>query len=200
MSCGVGHRCSLDPTLLWLWCRLAATALIRPPAWELPNAAGVALKKRKKTKKKKKRKKKIIIFIRGHKGLNICALCWRKIVQASYYQNKNVRNSNNKSTSEKGLTLTDRAKTIMYISSLKSHHYFVSFFQTDLKPPLWVATFRHKNVESACGGSAEMNLTSIHKDAGSIPDLAQWLRTQRCWELWCRSQMRLGSCVAVAMV
>ena len=28
MSCGVGHRCNSDPVLLW--CRLAATAQIRP--------------------------------------------------------------------------------------------------------------------------------------------------------------------------
>ena len=28
VSCGVGRRRDLDPTLLWLWCRLAATALI----------------------------------------------------------------------------------------------------------------------------------------------------------------------------
>ena len=27
-SCSVGHRCGLDPVLLWLWCRPAATALI----------------------------------------------------------------------------------------------------------------------------------------------------------------------------
>ena len=47
MSCGVGHRRSLDPTLLWLWHRLAATALIRPLAWEPPYAAGVALEKAK---------------------------------------------------------------------------------------------------------------------------------------------------------
>ena len=33
-----------DPALLWLWCRLAATAPIRPLAWEPPYAAGVALK------------------------------------------------------------------------------------------------------------------------------------------------------------
>ena len=29
MSCGVGHRHGLDLVLLWLWCRLAATALTR---------------------------------------------------------------------------------------------------------------------------------------------------------------------------
>ena len=33
-----------DPVLLWLWCRLAAAALIQPQAWKLPYAAGVALK------------------------------------------------------------------------------------------------------------------------------------------------------------
>ena len=43
MSCGVGLRLGLDPTLLWLWCRLMAMALIRPLAWELPCAMGSAL-------------------------------------------------------------------------------------------------------------------------------------------------------------
>ena len=28
MSCGVCHRCGLDPVLLWLWCRAAAVASI----------------------------------------------------------------------------------------------------------------------------------------------------------------------------
>ena len=37
-----------DPVLLWLWCRLAAEALIRPLAWELQYAASVALKKKKR--------------------------------------------------------------------------------------------------------------------------------------------------------
>ena len=42
VSCGVGHRCGLGPALLWLWlwCRLAAAALIPPLAY----AMGVALK------------------------------------------------------------------------------------------------------------------------------------------------------------
>ena len=50
MSCGVGRRRSSDPMLLWLWCRLAAIALIQPLAWELPHVEGVALKRQKKKK------------------------------------------------------------------------------------------------------------------------------------------------------
>ena len=50
MSCAVGHRHGLDPALLWLWCTLAATASIRPPAWEPLYAVGTALKSQK-TKK-----------------------------------------------------------------------------------------------------------------------------------------------------
>ena len=34
-----------DPALLWLWCRLAATAPIGPLAWEPPYAVDTALKK-----------------------------------------------------------------------------------------------------------------------------------------------------------
>ena len=44
----VGHRCSLDLALLWLWHGPAAAALIQPLAWELPYATGVALKRKKK--------------------------------------------------------------------------------------------------------------------------------------------------------
>ena len=50
MSCGVGHRHGPDPTLLWLWNRPAAIAPIRSLAWELPCAAGMALKNRQKIK------------------------------------------------------------------------------------------------------------------------------------------------------
>ena len=47
VSCGVGHRCSSAPALLWLWYRPAAAAPIQPLAWELPCAAGAALKRQK---------------------------------------------------------------------------------------------------------------------------------------------------------
>ena len=43
-----------DPTLLWLWCRLEATAPIKPLAWEPPYAAVAALEKAKRQKIKTK--------------------------------------------------------------------------------------------------------------------------------------------------
>ena len=49
----VGHRCGSDLALLWLWCRPAATALIRPLAWDPPYATGAALEKTKRPEKKK---------------------------------------------------------------------------------------------------------------------------------------------------
>ena len=52
VSCGVGHRRSSDPELLWLRCRTAAIALIQLLAWELPYAPGVALRKKKRKKTK----------------------------------------------------------------------------------------------------------------------------------------------------
>ena len=54
MSCGVGHRFALDPTLLWLWHRPAAVAQTRPLAWELPYAKSVVPTAKKKQKQKQK--------------------------------------------------------------------------------------------------------------------------------------------------
>ena len=70
VSCGVGHRRGSDAALLWLWSGLAAVALIRPLARELPYAAGAALKR--------KRQKKKIIFL----GLNLIfqSWCMRKFI------------------------------------------------------------------------------------------------------------------------
>ena len=55
MSCAVGHRCGLDLVLLWLWRRAAATAPIRPLAWETPYAAGTAPKRQEKKERKEGR-------------------------------------------------------------------------------------------------------------------------------------------------
>jgi len=53
VSCGVGQRRGSDPALLWLWLWPAATAPIRPLAWEPPYAKGVVLKRQKDKKKRK---------------------------------------------------------------------------------------------------------------------------------------------------
>ena len=55
VSCGVGRGHGSDPELLWLWCRPAATAPIRPLAWEPSDAARAALEKTKKQNKTKQR-------------------------------------------------------------------------------------------------------------------------------------------------
>ena len=61
MSCGVGHRNSLDLAWLWLWYRLVATTPIRPLAWEPPYAVDASLKRPQKKKVKKVDMKEIVV-------------------------------------------------------------------------------------------------------------------------------------------
>ena len=56
MSCGVGCRRGSDRTLLWLWCRLTATALIWPPS------LGTSICRRCSPEKPKEKKKKRILL------------------------------------------------------------------------------------------------------------------------------------------
>ena len=51
----VGRRRGSDLESLWLWCSSAATAPIRPLAWEAPYAGESGARKGKKTEKKKKK-------------------------------------------------------------------------------------------------------------------------------------------------
>jgi len=67
MSCGVGRTCGLAPALLWLWCRLAVTAPIRPLAWEPPYAASAALKRQKPKRKKEKKLLELLSWLSSNK-------------------------------------------------------------------------------------------------------------------------------------
>ena len=54
MSCSVGHKCSSDLELLWLWCRPAAFASIQPLAWELHCATHRCGSQKQEGKKERK--------------------------------------------------------------------------------------------------------------------------------------------------
>ena len=67
MSYGVGHRCVLDPALLWLWHRSVAVTLIRPLAWKPSYATSAALKRKRKKQNKNKKINRILLAI----------ICWQ---------------------------------------------------------------------------------------------------------------------------
>ena len=78
-----------DPRLPWLWCRLAAAALIQPLTRELPHAESATLKnKQKEIGCKKKRSSQnlqgIVLEARSALGLLVCSHCppWSSKVES----------------------------------------------------------------------------------------------------------------------
>ena len=51
--------------------------------------------------------------------------------------------------------------------------------------PLWLSRLR--------------TCLSVYEDAGSIPDLAHWVKDLALLRLWCRVQMQLRSSIAMAV-
>ena len=85
MSCGVGHGCTSDLALLWLWS--ATTAPIRPLAWEPPYALGVTLKRQKDTpQKKEEREREDTTKIRNKNEDIITNLTYIKRIIREYHE------------------------------------------------------------------------------------------------------------------
>ena len=59
--------------------------------------------------------------------------------------------------------------------------------------------FQSLTAGSSRCSSAFTNPTGICEDKDSVLGLAGGLRIWHCYELWCRSQMQLGSCIALAV-
>ena len=80
------QRCWLgsDPELSWLWCRLAAVVLIRPLAWELPHAVGVALKSKIKQQTKMLTERVTIVVQRKRNWLGTMRLQVRSLASLSW--------------------------------------------------------------------------------------------------------------------
>ena len=92
MSYGVDRKRGSYPTLLCPWCRPAATALIRPLAWEPPYAMGAAQENGKKTKTKNKQKKKLFEPALWNPG---------KVIEAEAYSLKTRNGSHRKACAQK---------------------------------------------------------------------------------------------------
>ena len=60
--------------------------------------------------------------------------------------------------------------------------------------------FKIKYWEVAVVAQWAKNQTAVPEEVGLIPGLARWVKDWHCLEVQCRSQMRLRSGVAVAMV
>ena len=85
---------------------------------------------------------------------------------------------------------------------------FIDFFFFLSGPRITKTRFYHTDscllkyvLGSSCYGTREMNPTRNHEIASSICGLARWVKDLAIGcELWCRSQMRLRSDVAEAVV
>ena len=152
MSCGVVHRLSSDPALLWLWQRPTTVALIPPLAWKFPYAAYAALKKQKRMM--------FMGFLLWLSGLRIQLISMRMLVKSlASLIGLRIQNFC-------GCGIGQLAPIALFqpLSRDLSHAAGTAIKQ------------RNKKEWSSCCGSAEMNLTSVHQDTGSILVLTHWVK------------------------
>ena len=92
-----------------------------------------------------------------------------------------MRTSGELQSLHKGVQSTQRPSTDKLLQNIRVVLIHISRVAVTIVPLACTSLFRY------------------HEVAGSIPGLAQWLRIRRCCELWCRSQTRLGSPIAVVV-
>ena len=79
VSCRGGQKCSSDLAWLWLWRGPAATAPIRPLAWEPPCAMSVALKTKKEKKILEPQAKHCLCYNCLARSRRLVLMVWRKL-------------------------------------------------------------------------------------------------------------------------
>ena len=186
MSCGVGCRLSSDPMLLWLWRRPAATALMRPLAWESAYATGAALEKTKRHTHTKPASSWILVCNPlSHNGNSrsyffripptLKKICLRSSFVAYWVKDPVLPQLHCRLQHQCHWIPVPGTSTCC-----RWGQKIPPSTKTKIKPN---QTKPNQN-RSSCCGPAEMNLTSIH-EVQSLASLSG-LRIWHCRELWCR--------------
>ena len=216
MSCDVGHRSGSDLVRLWLW--PADVAPIQPLVWELPYAMGTPMKSEGKKKKTENLKiyfsKDLQIANRHMKRCSTLLLIREMQIKTTmWYSPHTGQNDHQKTTDNKCWERVPllhcwwecKLVQLLYRTVWRLLKKLKIELSYSLAIPLlgMYLEKKDKNSRSSRRGAVTswkwMWLETMKLWVWSLA-LLSGLRIRRCHELWCRSQMWLGHCTAVAVV